>query len=101
MCSRPFAPPANHHHTCPDCFARSRAEAQGGLLAVGLGEAPLLRQATFTVWDSIASMDGYARTGAHMDAIRASREGSYFSESMFVRFVPEDLRGTWKGRTYA
>jgi hypothetical protein len=80
---------------------RSLADAHGCLLAVGLGEAPLLRQATFTVWDSIASMDGYARTGAHMEAIRASREGGYFSESMFVRFVPEALRGTWKGRTYA
>jgi len=80
---------------------RSLAGAEGCLLAVGLGEAPLLRQATFTVWESIASMDGYARTGAHMEAIRASREGNYFSESMFVRFVPEGLRGTWKGRTYA
>jgi hypothetical protein len=80
---------------------RSLADAQGCLLAAGLGEAPLLRQATFTVWDSLGSMDGYARTGAHMDAIRASREGNFFSESMFVRFVPEGLRGTWKGRTYA
>jgi hypothetical protein len=80
---------------------RSLAAAQGCLLAAGLGEAPLLRQATFTVWDSIASMDAYARTGAHMEAIRASREGSYFSESMFVRFVPEGLHGTWKGRTHA
>jgi len=80
---------------------RSLADARGCLLAVGLGEAPLLRQATFTVWDSIASMDGYARTGAHMEAIRASREGNYFSESMFVRFAPEGLHGTWKGRTYA
>jgi hypothetical protein len=80
---------------------RSLASARGCLLAAGLGEAPLLRQATFTVWDSLASMDGYARTGAHMEAIRASREGNYFSESMFVRFVPEGLRGTWKGRTYA
>lgn len=80
---------------------RSLAAAHGCLLAAGLGEAPLLRQATFTVWDSLASMDGYARTGAHMEAIRAARDGNYFSESMFVRFVPEGLRGTWKGRSYA
>jgi hypothetical protein len=80
---------------------RSLANASGCLLAAGLGEAPLLRQATFTVWDSVASMDGYARTGAHLEAIRASREGNYFSESMFVRFVPEGLRGTWKGRIHA
>lgn len=80
---------------------RSLDGASGCVLAAGLGEAPLLRQATFTVWDSVASMDAYARTGAHLEAIRASREGNYFSESMFVRFVPEGLRGTWKGRSHA
>jgi hypothetical protein len=78
----------------------SLAEAPGCLLAVGLGEAPLLRQATFSIWESATSMDAYARTGAHLDAIRASHAGSYFSESMFVRFVPSELRGTWKGRTH-
>jgi hypothetical protein len=75
----------------------SLATAEGCRLAVGLGEAPLLRQATFTVWDSVAAMDAYARTGAHLAAIRASHEGGYFTESMFVRFVPVALRGTWKG----
>jgi hypothetical protein len=78
----------------------SLASARGCMLAVGLGEAPVLRQATFSVWDSVASMDAYARTGAHLEAIRASHAGGYFSESMFVRFVPVELRGTWKGRAY-
>lgn len=74
--------------------------APGCLLAVGLGEAPLLRQATFSVWDGVASMDAYARHGAHVAAIRAAREHRYFSESMFVRFLPLSMRGTWKGRVY-
>ena len=74
--------------------------APGCLLAVGLGEAPLLRQATFSVWDSVASMDAYARHGAHLAAIRAAREHRYFSESMFVRFLPLSMHGTWKGRVY-
>ena len=78
----------------------SLSGAKGCLLAVGLGEAPLLRQATFSVWDSVASMDAYARNGAHLEAIRASHAGGYFSESMFVRFVPVAMRGTWKGRAY-
>jgi len=78
----------------------SLGAAHGCLLSAGLGEAPLLRQATFSVWDSVASMDAYARTGAHLEAIRAAHAGGYFSESMFVRFVPVELRGTWKGRSY-
>ncbi|WP_416462729.1 spheroidene monooxygenase [Rubrivivax gelatinosus] len=76
----------------------SLERAQGCRLAVGLGEAPFLRQATFSVWDSVAAMDAYARTGAHQRAIQASRE--FFSESMFVRFVPLAINGVWKGRRY-
>ena len=76
----------------------SLEQAQGCVLAVGLGEAPLLRQATFSVWDSVAAMEAYARSGAHLDAIRAAQREGYFSESMFVRFVPLSVRGDWKGR---
>lgn len=74
--------------------------APGVQLAVGLGEAPFLRQATFSVWDSVAAMEAYARSGAHLDAIRAAAAHQYFSESMFVRFVPLSIAGTWKGRHY-
>lgn len=73
--------------------------AQGCLLAAGLGEAPLLRQATFTIWESAAAMDAYARTGAHLEAIRAAGAGRFFSESMFTRFVPYDASGTWKAKS--
>jgi len=65
---------------------RALAQAAGCRLAVGLGEAPLLRQATFSVWDSQAAMDAYARSGAHQQAIRAAYDGRHFSESMFVRW---------------
>lgn len=78
----------------------SLERAEGCLLAMGLGEAPLLRQATFSVWESQAAMDAYARSGAHQEAIRASLQGHWFSESMFVRFVPLLIRGSWKGRSY-
>jgi spheroidene monooxygenase len=77
---------------------RSLHQASGCLLAMGVGEAPLLRQATFTIWESIGAMDAYARTGAHMEAIRAATAGNFFSESMFARFVPFDAAGVWQGR---
>ncbi len=78
----------------------SLAAAPGCRLAVGLGEAPLLRQATFSLWDDQAAMDAYARTGAHLDAIRAALGGGYLGEQMFVRFVPLAIVGTWKGRRH-
>ena len=74
--------------------------ASGCLLATGVGEAPFFRQATFSLWDSTAAMDAYARTGAHLAAIRAAHEGAFFSESMFARFVPCSLTGSWRGRQY-
>lgn len=68
------------------------------LLAVGLGEAPLVRQATFSIWSSAQAMEAYARSGAHLDAIRAAGKGGYFAEDMFVRFVPLAPEGRWRGR---
>lgn len=79
---------------------RSLEAAAGCQLAMGLGEAPLLRQATFSLWDDAASVDAYARQGAHADAARAAYAEGYFSESMFVRFVPYGAQGAWKGRSF-
>jgi hypothetical protein len=74
--------------------------ASGCLLATGVGEAPFFRQATFSLWVNTAAMDAYARTGAHLAAIRAAHDGAFFSESMFARFVPCSLTGSWRGRAY-
>ncbi len=79
---------------------RSLEQAAGCQLAVGLGEAPLLRQATFSLWDNQAAMDAYARSGAHLQALRGAQQGGWFTESMFVRFVPLAVKGVWKGRRY-
>ena len=76
------------------------AHADGCEIAVGLGEAPLLRQATFSLWRNEQAMNAYARTGAHQEAIRAAWQHEFFSESMFVRFAPISLQGSWKGRHY-
>ena len=74
--------------------------ASGCLLATGVGEAPFFRQATFSLWINSAAMETYARTGAHLAAIRAAHDGAFFSESMFARFVPLSLAGRWRGRQY-
>ena len=80
---------------------RSLAQTTGCRLAVGVGEAPLLRQATFTLWESVEAMNAYARQGAHLAAIRAAAAHGFFTESMFVRFVPVQREGSWQGRPLA
>jgi hypothetical protein len=72
--------------------------AQGCILSTGLGEAPFFRQATFSLWENAHAMNAYARTGAHLAAIQAAHQGQYFSESMFVRFIPIAPQGLWKGQ---
>ncbi len=78
----------------------SLKQASGCLLATGVGEAPFLRQATFSLWSSVGAMNAYARTGAHLAAIQAANAGGFFSESMFARFVPLSLTGSWRGHNY-
>lgn len=78
----------------------SLEQAPGCLLAAGLGEAPYLRQATFTMWESANAMDQYARSGAHLEAIQTAYQGQFFSESMFTRFIPINPHGVWRGKTY-
>jgi len=95
---RPMKALAFWRHAAPS--ERALHAAPGCLLASGLGEAPLVRQATFTIWKSPEAMEAFARTGAHLDAIRATRAGNYFSEELFVRFIPYDMRGTWKGARF-
>jgi spheroidene monooxygenase len=96
---RPAAMRAFWRHSPPS--ERALASAPGCRLAAGLGEAPLLRQATFSIWDDASAMDAYARTGAHLEAIRAAARRGFFAESMFCRFLPYAASGSWRGRSAA
>jgi spheroidene monooxygenase len=78
----------------------SLGQAQGCLLAMGLGEAPLVRQCTFSLWRDEKSMLDYARQGAHQQAIQAAYKHHFFTESMFVRMRVLDMQGVWGGRAY-
>jgi hypothetical protein len=74
--------------------------ASGCILAMGLGEAPLVRQCTFSVWRDTQSMLRYAQGGAHRTAIQAAYKHTFFSESMFVRMRILSMTGVWKGVYY-
>ncbi len=93
-------------HKAFDFWARSPAaeadlaRASGCLLAIGLGEAPVLRQATFSLWRSPTDLEAYAHSAGHLAAIRAAYGRHHFSESMFVRFRPLRIEGVWRGRPF-
>jgi spheroidene monooxygenase len=70
--------------------------APGCLLAIGLGEAPLLRQCTFSLWRNTASMQAYAQSGAHGRAAQAAWQKDFFSESLFMRMHLLSHEGHWQ-----
>ena len=72
--------------------------APGCMLAIGLGEAPLLRQCTFSLWDTTDSMERYAHHDSHLQAIQATYRHQFFSESLFVRMELLFMKGLWKGK---
>jgi hypothetical protein len=76
------------------------SQAPGCLLAMGLGEAPLVRQCTFSLWKDTGSMLQYAQQGAHQVASAAAYKHQFFSESLFVRMQVVQMAGVWMGRSY-
>ncbi len=75
--------------------------ANGCYLAMGLGEAPIVRQCTFSLWKNTESMMAYAHGNAHGQAIAAAKRHDFFAESMFVRLRVLNMWGTWQGKHFS
>jgi hypothetical protein len=72
--------------------------APGLMAAIGLGEVPFVRQATFSIWETEAAMRQYAYgTAHHQQVIRKTRSDQWYSEELFARFRILSATGTWKG----
>jgi hypothetical protein len=75
--------------------SREHTNAEGLLFSKGIGEIPLMEQATFTVWKDVKYMEKFAYETYHGDAISLTRLKKGFSEEMFTRLKPYFAVGSW------
>jgi hypothetical protein len=70
-------------------------EGAGPSLRVGVGEAPVGLQGTFTIWPDAAALTAFAyRRGPHRAAIARTAELGWYAEELFARFAVLGERGT-------
>lgn len=56
--------------------------------AIGIGEAPIGLQGTFSIWESADAVRNFAYRGeAHKAAIAATHRENWYAEEMFARFA--------------
>jgi hypothetical protein len=72
--------------------------APGLRLALGIGEAPLGLQGTFSVWDSTSALNAFAyRRAPHAAVIERTQREGWYAEELFARFAVLSTSGTVRG----
>ena len=75
----------------------SLKSAPGLVAAIGIGEAPIGLQGTFSLWESAAAIRDFAYKGAaHQKAIADTSAFNWYSEELFARFAVREVRGSIK-----
>jgi len=66
----------------------------GLVAAIGIGEAPIGLQGTFSLWQSASALRDFAYKGrAHQVAIEQTKSIGWYSEELFARFEVLEIRG--------
>jgi hypothetical protein len=72
---------------------------EGLRLAIGIGEAPIGLQGTFSLWQSNAALNDFAhRRPAHAEVVRRTGPERWYIEELFARFAVRSVTGTFDGR---
>lgn len=72
--------------------------APGLLAKTGIGQLPLVEQATLSVWENAAAIDEFAyKMQQHRQVVGLTRQRNWYSEELFARFRPVWINGSWSG----
>lgn len=81
-----------------DPVAKLMGTSPGYLTSVGIGEAPVFRQATLSIWEDMESMKSFAYgSKEHAEVIRKTRQENWYSEELFARFRIISSSGSLNG----
>ena len=81
-----------------DQVAQQMQLAPGFVNSFGIGEVPFIKQATFSIWQDKSGMKAFAyQMQQHRTVIQRTHKENWYSEDMFVRFIPKSVMGTVKG----
>lgn len=73
-------------------------DAPGLIAAIGIGEAPIGLQGTFSIWRDAKSLRNFAyKSAAHNQAIASTKEIGWYSEELFARFAVLSASGSVNG----
>jgi len=82
----------------PEVSARLH-QSPGMVTCLGVGEAPIGRQGTFSVWESAAALAQFAYGSAeHRKVIAQTAQVGWYSEELFARFAVVEASGRLGGR---
>jgi hypothetical protein len=78
--------------------ANKMSAAKGFMGSFGIGEVPWIKQATFSIWESKEDMKLFAyKMQEHTSVINKTRKEKWYSEDLFMRFIPLGSLGSIKG----
>ena len=67
-------------------------------LALGVGEAPVGLQGTFSLWEGTGPLVEFAhRRAPHVDVVGRTARERWYAEELFARFEVLDVQGTFRG----
>jgi hypothetical protein len=67
-------------------------------LALGIGEAPIGLQGTFSLWENTSALVEFAhRRPAHVEVVGRTAREHWYAEELFARFELLDAQGTFRG----
>ena len=74
----------------------------GLITSLGIGEAPIGLQGTFSIWESNESISAFSsKQKPHAAVIARTHETGWYSEELFARFKVTKLSGTFAGLDFS